>query len=107
MARFSPDGKFVLTASGHNSFTSRLPVEVGNTVRLWDSASGRLLKEWRNDSETVSDANFSRDGAWIVTGSWDGIVRLYSCDFCTPYKPLLKRAGRVTARQNARAGGRR
>ena len=35
VARFSPDGKFVLTTSGHNSLTTTLPVGVGNTVRLW------------------------------------------------------------------------
>jgi WD40 repeat protein len=99
VARFSPNGKFVLTTSGHNSLTTKLPVDVGNTVRLWDSASGRLIKEWRNDNDWVSDANFSPDGAWILTGSWDGLVRLYSCDFCASYQRLLQLADRMNSKK--------
>jgi WD40 repeat protein len=56
--RFSPDGKYVLTASRDN------------TARLWDSRSGNALVIMKH-SDWVNSAEFSADGSSIVTKSWN------------------------------------
>jgi WD40 repeat protein len=50
-AFFSPDGKRVVT--------------IAETVRVWDSASGRMLYVLPDHS--VSDGSFSSDGRWLLT----------------------------------------
>ena len=59
------------------------------TARLWDIASGesRVL---RGHTDEVWSADFSRDGAMIVTSGKDGAVRLWSDDL--PHDPAALRA---------------
>ena len=54
-ARFSPNGRFVVTASRDT------------TGRIWDARTGKLLHVLRGHFAIVSDASFSPDGRWIVT----------------------------------------
>jgi WD40 repeat protein len=53
-ARFSPDGKRVVTAGG-------------SEARLWDAVTGRLVRRLRGHGAPVSSAAFSSDGTHIVT----------------------------------------
>jgi hypothetical protein len=64
-AAFSPDGARIVTGSGDK------------TARIWDAATGSLLKALEGHSEAVSAAAFSPDGARIVTGSWDKTARIW------------------------------
>jgi WD40 repeat protein len=63
---FSPDGRFVVTASADG------------TARIWDLATGRTIatmgSKW---SWYVTTAAFSPDGRHVVTGSEDGIAQLW------------------------------
>lgn len=64
-ARFSPDGKRILTASADH------------TAMLWDIASGNLLLVLDDHKDKVSSAEFSPDGKKIVTASYDNMVKLW------------------------------
>src|SRR5262249_2915081 len=86
-AAFSPDGSRIVTASNDK------------TARIWDAASGKEIAVLRGQSDNVLSADFSRllrvladfgfdrdsvrsaafspDGSRIVTGSWDGTVRIW------------------------------
>jgi WD40 repeat protein len=71
-ALFSPDGRRLVTASWDGR------------VRTWDTATGKLLGEFRHvlgefrhGHDRLSTAAFSPDGQRIVTGSEYGSVRLW------------------------------
>jgi WD40 repeat protein len=100
---FSPDGKLLLTASGFNSVTTQHRVADGDTVRVWNVSNARTLLELRGHGDFVSEANFSRDGRRIVTASWDGTVRVYSCSICADVKELAKESLSVMATWSANA----
>ncbi|HIK09877.1 MAG TPA: PD40 domain-containing protein, partial [Oscillatoriaceae cyanobacterium M33_DOE_052] len=46
------------------------------TVRLWDVATGRELRQFTGHTEGVSSVSFSPDGKYLASGGWDGVVRL-------------------------------
>jgi WD40 repeat protein len=62
----SPDGGRILTGSGDK------------TARLWDIASGRLLREFTGHWGEVWSVAFAPDGGHILTGSGDKAARLWN-----------------------------
>ena len=62
---FSPDGRFLATASNDGS------------ARIWDVATGRELKVLRGHWSVVSSVAFSPDGRFLATGSYDGTTRIW------------------------------
>jgi WD40 repeat protein len=64
-ARFSPDGRLVVTASRDSD------------AIVWDARRGTLRRKLLGHFSVVSDARFSPDGRWIITagpgkaGLWD------------------------------------
>jgi len=65
---FSPDGKWLVTASGDY------------TVRLWNADNGKLITVLQGHTDEVSHATFSPDGKWLVTASRDKTARLWDAD---------------------------
>ncbi|KAL8810333.1 MAG: hypothetical protein Q9200_002670 [Gallowayella weberi] len=73
---FSPTGQQVVTASGDR------------TCKLWDirdlqSGGGggsrhTPLRTLKGHKARVRSANFTRDGQWVVSGSWDEGIQLWN-----------------------------
>jgi len=73
---FSPDGRFVVTASADG------------TARVWDAATGASLGELRGHTGSVNSASFSPDGKFIVTAGNDATVRLWDAGRFTQVKMI-------------------
>lgn len=67
-ARFSPDGKKIVTASEDN------------TAKIWDAASGRLLTDLNGHTGELLNARFSPDGKQIITVSRDQTARIWNAE---------------------------
>src|SRR5258705_6869507 len=68
-ARFSPDGKKIVPASGDR------------TAKIWDAACGSLIADLKGHTNEVISAQFSRDGKKIVTTSGDGIAKIWDVSY--------------------------
>jgi hypothetical protein len=51
----------------------------GSEARLWDLAAGRPRISF-SPHATVASANFSADGQWLVTGSWDNSAKVWRAE---------------------------
>jgi len=59
---FSSDGRQVLSGSD------------AHTVKLWDTATGALMRTFRGHSGVVTSVAFSPDGRYVLSGSNDHTV---------------------------------
>ena len=94
-AAFSPDGKLVVTASADK------------TARLWEVASGQVLRELPGHQDWVRHAAFSPDGKLVVTASDDKTARLWDVATGQALRELRGHQGAVVSRrfQSGRQAG--
>jgi WD40 repeat protein/serine/threonine protein kinase len=72
VAAFSPDGKWLAS--------SNLETKPGSekTVRVWDVASKKLIRDFRGHTDLVLRLEFSRDGKRLAASGWgDGFVTVW------------------------------
>ncbi|MEX0678198.1 MAG: hypothetical protein WD063_14035 [Pirellulales bacterium] len=81
---FSPDGRLIATGTGATPTgdvaAQRVPAGDDNAVRLWDAASGRLVRELKGHGHAVASVAFSPDSRRLATGSFDGTLRLWDVE---------------------------
>ncbi|MFQ5647336.1 MAG: WD40 repeat domain-containing protein, partial [bacterium] len=76
----TPDGKYLLSGSQEKSDK--------NFVKVWDLASGKVMRSLPGHADRVSSMGITPDGRYVITGSWDD-YEVKIREFST---------GRVTAR---------
>ena len=94
---FSPDSKRIVTIGGMDSPSNdrQAWLDLEKTARVWDVQSGALLAKLTGHGRAITDASFSPDGNWIVSGSADGTARVWDAASGKVVAILQGNAGRV------------
>ena len=80
---FSPDGKFVATASDDR------------TARLWEIATGKDIRQFIGHEGQVKSVTFSPDGKYLLTGSDDTTARLWDVATGLEIRSFISHTGPV------------
>ncbi len=67
-AQYSPDGKWIATASDDN------------TVRVWDSHSGKTVHVLKGHAARVTQIAFSPESSWLVSGADDNTLKRWDVE---------------------------
>ncbi len=76
---FSPDGKYVATAS------------FDSTLKLWDAATGKQIKTYGGavgHTKQVISLAFSQDGTMLASGSTDNTIKVWDVPVNVPIRSL-------------------
>jgi WD40 repeat protein len=75
------DGRLIATGTGGhtegNPIMHRMTKGVDHVIRLWDAASGQVVRELKGHTDMVYALAFSADGRTLVSGGWDGAIRVW------------------------------
>src|SRR5262249_22549828 len=83
--RFSPDGRWLATASWDGE------------ARIFETAGGLPVGDGLHHRRGVARTVFSPDSRWLATASWDGTARVWSPGTGRPVSPSLHHAGYVAS----------
>lgn len=92
-----PNGGDVYTVNLHPSETHLVTGGYDQSVRLWDIATGAVVKTFRGHFASVCDAQFNRHANFIVSGSKDGSIRLWDILSGLCVHTLRQTLGEVTS----------
>ena len=67
---FSPDGARIIAAGGVTGLTG--------VAQLREVATGALVREFANHTDTLFDAEFSPDGTLLATAGYDRVIRIWN-----------------------------
>ena len=67
---FSPGGHYLAVAGGPNANTALI-------IEIWKIKKKRVIKLLEGHTRTITTLDFSPDGKWLASGSYDGTVRLW------------------------------
>jgi WD40 repeat protein/serine/threonine protein kinase len=62
---YSPDGRFIISAG------------IDQRLRLWEAATGKLIRTFKEESAALWCARFTPDGKRALAGDAQGIIHLY------------------------------
>ncbi|HEX7843031.1 MAG TPA: WD40 repeat domain-containing protein, partial [Kofleriaceae bacterium] len=82
-ARFVQGDRQILTAG------------TDGTARLWDAATGRLLKSYLRSSPYLADAALDPSGAMVVTAGGDGVLRFWDASSARMLWTLRAHSSRI------------
>jgi WD40 repeat protein/predicted Ser/Thr protein kinase len=79
---FSPDGQRIVTGGGAVRYSpdgrSVDPnIENDPTAKVWDAGGGMEVLTLGGHKGAVTSVDFSADGRWVVSGSFDGTARVW------------------------------
>jgi len=77
---FSADGRLVLTGSGGELKVNRQPIPIDFGVRLWDVATGKMLRHCKGHAQTVDCLALAQDGKRALSAGADNVVILWNLD---------------------------
>jgi len=80
---FSPDGSRVLAGTR------------SNVVKLWDAATGEVVRTFSGHKDWVNDVAFSPDGTMVVSGSKDRTLKLWDVESGSDLRTLAGHKGWV------------
>jgi len=87
----SPDGRVLASASGF----------ADAKIRLWDAATGELLKALEGHTTWVSDLAFTRDGRRLISAAGDQTIRFWDTSTWTETEVLLGHTDEVWSIANS------
>jgi WD40 repeat protein len=67
------------------------------TIKLWDAATGALIRTFEGHSGAVNSAAFSRDGGRVLSGSRDNTIKLWDADTGALIRTFEGHAGEVNS----------
>lgn len=85
-----PEAEAVIVWRGHEGAVTDLAFSLDSkwlatggadrTVRIWETASGKLIQTFKGHRMSVTAVEFSSDGQWIASSSLDRTICLWPVD---------------------------
>jgi WD40 repeat protein len=85
VAAYSPDGRFLLTG------------DYIHQIKLWEVATGELVRTYAGHTDSITALTFSQDGAYFASGSADRTVRIWNVATGKNVNTLTEHASSVRA----------